>query len=57
MTSTTLVDMPPGWAPALPQDRCNYHRDRPALARYVGTPMCSGCIARIKPDLAKALAA
>ena len=57
MTTSTPIRLPAGWTSALPHDRCNYHRDRPALAVYVGTPMCNRCVDRIKPELAEELQA
>jgi hypothetical protein len=49
--------LPPGWAPSLPRESCNYHSGRSAVASYVGTPMCLDCLGRLRPDLAASLTA
>lgn len=41
-----VVDRP-GWARALPHERCNYHGHKPAVASYVGTPLCRICTERM----------
>lgn len=35
--------LPPPWAPAGPHDGCNFHKQRAAVVRYAGTPVCEQC--------------
>jgi hypothetical protein len=41
-----------GWTLSeAPRDaHCNFHRDRPAIFAYAGTPLCAECAERMTPD-------
>ena len=47
-STTEALAREPGFTPALPHERCNFHPNVPAVLSYVGTPLCEQCMRRLQ---------